>query len=936
MPDWNPQNSEEWARAFGLVALPYFGRHRMPKPPGTHLMMQDGEVASFALHLASPNQLLESERPLEWAWSSHVRHAVVLDPRTKATVVRRWDDPSYKESRVIASVRDARDLIRDIERLLAPPSGQDVIDRTLRAFTLLRDAIEERGGSGSDVVLAFNTSLLLAEQWRDSPEQLRAIELAKAVEQLRGQHRPGFDTSIVTGRVRDYPIGEFTRILLEQGQGGAPYLLNADLLIRHASGLLFQEAHRRLANPSPPVRQYSLFPDPLPSSPGGRREPPPRTVHYTPPWLARALAEFALKNSTAVGRRHLDVLDPACGSGVFLIETVRELERSSPERLRLRGMDLSQIAEIITTFCVGEASRDLASTAVSQSISYGRDSLSETDWGQPDIILMNPPFKAWKDLDENERAVVKRTLGPLKVGRPDLYLAFIVRAAAALKPGGVLASVVPSAFFSVRSASKVRRLLSGGEFRVRLIGLFQGFETFDRAQVEAGVLVVSKSKVDAPVSVLIANRGYAEKAVRLLRARTSNSPVKRQGVEIYDVGAEHIKNDVWPLHHRSDLQFAESLASRTSTRVKDFFTVRLGIRGIGGRGHKKVLWLNVADYGRLVRTADEGRFFRPTADRIERGRVVPSGYVFYPYAPDGRLLLTTEKEVATAAPNFYQEILLPARHVLLGRRSMNRGPGGNPNRNWWEPSEPVLTWLASHTPRIVSQEFGRPKKGNFAFDEDGRYAVLGGTGWCWKEGSPSSDVMLAYLALLNSRVFDRLLKLYCPVLKGKQYRLEGRFVHEAPIPDFRSGADVLTGIGRRIHTGEIYDEDALDAAVLAAYATEGGIDGGTPKTTQDQPPDQGQSLAQTFARLASRWKKDTLYDSSIAVMANHPAYRQIIDMGPAAIPLILRDLKRRPALWFDALRTLTGADPVPVKSRGALEEMRAAWLEWGRNHGYEL
>src|SRR5205823_3888515 len=102
---------------------------------------------------------------------------------------------------------------------------------------------------------------------------------------------------------------------------------------------------------------------------------------------------------------------------------------------------------------------------------------------------------------------------------------------------------------------------------------------------------------------------------------------------------------------------------------------------------------------------------------------------------------------------------------------------------------PVATWLAAHEPRIVSQAFG--KRGNFALDETGEFAVVGGDGWCWRGEAVRTDVLLAYLALLNSRVFERLLSVYCPRIKGTQFELAGRFVHNVPLPDLTSGTGEL-------------------------------------------------------------------------------------------------------------------------------------------------
>jgi hypothetical protein len=64
-------------------------------------------------------------------------------------------------------------------------------------------------------------------------------------------------------------------------------------------------------------------------------------------------------------------------------------------------------------------------------------------------------------------------------------------------------------------------------------------------------------------------------------------------------------------------------------------------------------------------------------------------------------------------------------------------------------------------------------------------------------------------------------------------------------------------------------------------------------------------------------------------MVHHPAYEEICNMGPAAIPLILKELEERPDYWFAALERLTG---LKMPSRGGkFDKERAEWLDWG-NH----
>jgi hypothetical protein len=93
----------------------------------------------------------------------------------------------------------------------------------------------------------------------------------------------------------------------------------------------------------------------------------------------------------------------------------------------------------------------------------------------------------------------------------------------------------------------------------------------------------------------------------------------------------------------------------------------------------------------------------------------------------------------------------------------------------------------------------------------------------------------------------------------------------------------------------------------------------------------GQDRERRFHELVAIWKRERGPHSSSARLAEHPAYQGIIAMGPAVVPLLLRELEREPDHWFRALHALTGADPVPVASRGKIREMASAWLQWGRS-----
>ena len=103
---------------------------------------------------------------------------------------------------------------------------------------------------------------------------------------------------------------------------------------------------------------------------------------------------------------------------------------------------------------------------------------------------------------------------------------------------------------------------------------------------------------------------------------------------------------------------------------------------------------------------------------------------------------------------------------------------------------------------------------------------------------------------------------------------------------------------------------------------------------QYHAPVSQMTAARIFSELASTWKMETTFTSSMDEIVLHPAYQQIIGLGPVAIPLIADELRSEPNYWFAALRALTGANPVPEEPCGDVAAMTYDWLRWLSARGY--
>src|SRR5262245_63537261 len=104
---------------------------------------------------------------------------------------------------------------------------------------------------------------------------------------------------------------------------------------------------------------------------------------------------------------------------------------------------------------------------------------------------------------------------------------------------------------------------------------------------------------------------------------------------------------------------------------------------------------------------------------------------------------------------------------------------------------------------------------------------------------------------------------------------------------------------------------------------------------QQTPETPAETMEQRFRRLAAAWREVGPTHPRNPVRYDLPVYQEIIGLGAAVVPLVLRELEQRPAHWFTALRALTGADPMDPADRGKVRKVAAAWLRWGRANGYQ-
>jgi len=757
-----------WSQRFGLARAPLFeaGETQLP---GEHVVLLDGGYGSFALSDCD-EELWRTVDPAAWIWSSDVAHHVAVT-RSKVGVIR-WDrpqDPKVYERRIVEDGLERFYTYLLDDRLR---SNKSVVEHLLGLFRRLRSLGHGAGlpdAHATDIFTATLATMVAGDEARETPELFGVTPGAFILcDRLDGQR--------LSAVVED----------LARASGSLSQLrLLPALTIRHAAGLLFQEAHFELLRAPESLDLFGLIgaPEVKERSRGG--------THFTPPALARTVVEQALAVLPNLSTRtELTLCDPTCGSGAFLHEALRALRRSGFNgRLNLIGHDLSPAAIAMARFVLHASLRDWSPKGGMDLILSPGDSLGDLGIPAADVIVMNPPFIAFGAQTPLQREQLRAATGPAGAARGDYSMAFILRALEALRSEGVLGALFPASLLSLQAASGWRgRLADAGE--IRLLASIGDFGLFTHALVQVACTVIRKSQTASAHEVTALVTGNEPRATgeafRWLRKLGSVPPataIAEESWTLFPVSSATLKaRSTWRLPSPGAERVLRALSETELPTVADLFEVGQGVQ----TGLNEALLLTAEEWSALP--PKERRYFRAVTmtDSIQSGRMVKPYRLFFPHSSEGPIF-DQEADLKSAVPTFYRRYLEPNRQRLSRRATIVRSR----RSDWWGLMH-WRDWSFGKQPRIISKFFGG--EGAFFGDYDASYIPVMGHIWLpksdliptEKDELPITQLLAAYVALFNSQTFVKLLSFYSPHVAGGQFDLSARHVAHIPTPDLRA------------------------------------------------------------------------------------------------------------------------------------------------------
>lgn len=569
-------------------------------------------------------------------------------------------------------------------------------------------------------------------------------------------------------------------------------------------------------------------------------------AHYTPPLLARLVADKIVAGIDKARNGPIRLLDPACGSGELLVAGIEAMRKVGFREWEVVGVeaDLDALRQARERLQAGDHGSvrlvagdflDLATAFQSQGQLWSAQPGDSPLGKRFDAVIANPPYVRTQVLGAARAQRLATRFG--LSGRVDLYHAFVRVIGDTVRKDGILGIITSNRFMTTLAGKAVRSFFAD-HFEVLEVIDLGDTKLFQAAVLPA--VVIARRRPTAKAS-----RSYSVPFVRVY-SQSRESPdvetaahIRSSILETIEAGVEGIvqvpegrftitrghfpivrgSDSLWGLASSEESQFLKLVRERSDRTVGEVAFVRVGIKTTADEVFIR------DDWARLPASQQpEDDLLRPIICHEDvRPWAMPSGYVparrvLYPH----QLIHGRKVAVDLHAYPRGRAYLDHFRSRLEARRYVT-----DAGRRWyeiWVPQDPGAWGL----PKLVFPDISPEPR--FCFVEQD-FVVNGDCYWITLRPGFSEETLYLILAVANSALMARF---HDAAFGNKLYsgrrRYITQYVGKYPLPR----AD--TPVARRIATlakelveekrrGASSDscgrmESALDALVNEAYGVE--------------------------------------------------------------------------------------------------------------------
>ena len=549
-------------------------------------------------------------------------------------------------------------------------------------------------------------------------------------------------------------------------------------------------------------------------------------IYYTPTYIVDYIVKNTLGELLKNKRANIEkirILDPACGSGSFLIkafdvlnefyskkkgdsaQTQLDLESGVPFTQKAKilqnnifGVDLDtravEIAQLNLLLKIAEKKQRLpllqqnikcgnslvddTNVAGDKAFKWGREFKQIMDEGGFDVVIGNPPYVRIQTLDKNQVDFFNSHY-EAATRNYDIYGLFVEKGLSLLKEGGVLGFILPSKFFSADYGEGLRKVVSVNKYLHKIVD-FKDFQVFGGATTYTCLLFLKKAANDTFEYATLKH----ENAINTIDNSILNFSKLKQPLQ----------NERWTFTS-NEKESILSKISRNELTLKDI-TDRI-FTGIQTSADKIYILKTIKE------KEDSVILFSESLNKeveIERGLIKPfllgsdvhkyklpinKRFVIFPYSiVDGRPVLMQQEFIKTNFPMGWD-------YIFKNRKDLeNREKGKMKHDKFYAYIYPK-NLSRFECSRIIMPHCAL--KPELSYDENNIYHTTNVYSIIFNENTKESEMY--YLGIFNSKLLAFFMKNKAPPLRGGYINFKPIYLSPFPIPRL----DLSDEKNRKIH-----------------------------------------------------------------------------------------------------------------------------------------